>query len=86
MPAIFEAPRDESARGAPPAGVKRTCSAALTQSGTRMWPHKHPEDRIYAVLSGVFYFGLGEELDESNLTAHGPGAVLVLPCNQPHIH
>ena len=23
-------------------------------------PHKHPEDRIYTVISGVFYIGLGE--------------------------
>ncbi len=54
--------------------------------GTKMLPHKHPEDRIYTVLSGVFYIGLGEEFDESKLTAHGPGSVLVLPGNQPHFH
>ena len=40
-------------------------------AGTRMMPHKHPEDRIYTVLSGVFYIGLGEEFDESRLTAYG---------------
>ena len=28
--------------------------------GTRLMPHKHPEDRIYTVMSGVFYIGLGE--------------------------
>jgi hypothetical protein len=28
--------------------------------GTKLMPHKHPEDRIYTVMSGVFYIGLGE--------------------------
>jgi len=55
-------------------------------AGVKLLPHKHPEDRIYTVLSGVFYIGLGEEFDESKLTAHGPGSVLVLPGNQPHFH
>jgi hypothetical protein len=34
-----------------------------------MMPHKHPEDRIYTVMSGVFYIGLGEQIDESRITA-----------------
>ena len=28
--------------------------------GVRMMPHVHPEDRVYTVISGVFYIGLGE--------------------------
>ena len=28
-------------------------------SGVKLMPHKHPEDRIYTVISGVFYIGLG---------------------------
>ena len=55
-------------------------------AGTRMMPHKHAEDRIYTVISGVFYIGLGEELYESKLTAHAPGTVLVLPSGQAHFH
>ena len=55
-------------------------------AGTKMMPHKHPEDRIYTVISGVFYIGLGEEFDESKLTAHAPGSVVVLPGGQPHFH
>jgi quercetin dioxygenase-like cupin family protein len=54
--------------------------------GTKMLPHRHPEDRIYTVISGVFYIGLGEEFDEAKLTAHAPGSVVVLPGNQPHFH
>jgi hypothetical protein len=29
-------------------------------SGVKMMPHRHPEDRIYTVMSGVFYIGLGD--------------------------
>ena len=29
-------------------------------AGVKLMPHKHPEDRIYTVMSGVFYIGLGE--------------------------
>jgi quercetin dioxygenase-like cupin family protein len=54
--------------------------------GTKMMPHKHAEDRIYTVISGVFYIGLGEEFDESKLTAHAPGTVLVLPSGTAHFH
>jgi quercetin dioxygenase-like cupin family protein len=52
----------------------------------RMMPHRHTEDRIYTVISGVFYIGLGEVFDEDKLTAHGPGSVIVLPSGQPHFH
>jgi quercetin dioxygenase-like cupin family protein len=55
-------------------------------SGIKMMPHKHPEDRIYTVLSGVFYIGLGQEFDDSKLTAYAPGSIVILPGNQPHFH
>jgi quercetin dioxygenase-like cupin family protein len=55
-------------------------------AGVRLAPHKHPEDRIYTVMSGVFYIGLGEEFDESKLVAYAPGSVIVLPGGQPHFH
>jgi quercetin dioxygenase-like cupin family protein len=54
--------------------------------GTKMLPHRHPEDRIYTVISGIFYIGLGDEFDESKLTAHSPGSVLILPGGQSHFH
>ena len=28
--------------------------------------HRHPEDRIYAVMSGVFYVGLGDRFYADN--------------------
>ena len=52
----------------------------------RMMPHRHLEDRIYTVISGVFYVGLGDVFDESKLTAHAPGTVLVLPAGTAHFH
>jgi quercetin dioxygenase-like cupin family protein len=45
--------------------------------GTVLMPHKHPEDRIYTVMSGVFYFGLGEIFDGGSVSAHPPGSVIV---------
>jgi quercetin dioxygenase-like cupin family protein len=54
--------------------------------GVKMMPHKHPEDRIYTVLTGVFYVALGEQFDESKLTAYAPGSIVIIPGNQPHFH
>jgi len=31
--------------------------------GVKLMPHTHPEDRIYTVVSGVFYIGLGTTFD-----------------------
>lgn len=55
-------------------------------AGTRMMPHAHPEDRIYTVIEGIFYIGLGDRFDEGKLMAYGPGSVVVLPGGQSHFH
>jgi quercetin dioxygenase-like cupin family protein len=55
-------------------------------SGIKLMPHKHPEDRIYTVMSGVFYIGLGEEFDGDKVKAYPPGSVIVLPGDTPHFH
>jgi len=54
--------------------------------GTILMPHQHPEDRIYTVMSGVFYIGLGEKFDGDKVQAYPPGSVIVLPGNTPHFH
>jgi hypothetical protein len=54
--------------------------------GVKLMPHRHPEDRLYTVISGVFYIGLGETFDEDKLTAYPPGSVVVLPGDTPHFH
>jgi hypothetical protein len=30
--------------------------------GTKLMPHRHPEDRICTVMSGVFYIGLNSSM------------------------
>ena len=49
-------------------------------------PHRHPEDRIYTVISGVFYIGLGDQFDLDALRAYPPGSVVVLPGGTFHFH
>ncbi len=55
-------------------------------SSVKLMPHRHPEDRVYTVISGVFYIGLGERFDDEKLEAYPPGAVIVLPGGTPHFH
>jgi quercetin dioxygenase-like cupin family protein len=55
-------------------------------AGVKLMPHKHPEDRVYTVISGVFYIGLGEHFDSDKLVAYPPGAVIVLPGGTAHFH
>jgi quercetin dioxygenase-like cupin family protein len=52
----------------------------------KLMPHRHPEDRVYTVISGVFYIGLGDHFDEDRLQAYPPGSVIVLPGNTSHFH
>jgi quercetin dioxygenase-like cupin family protein len=55
-------------------------------AGVRLMPHRHPEDRIYTVISGVFYIGVGDQFDDDKLKAYPPGSVIVLPGDMPHFH
>jgi quercetin dioxygenase-like cupin family protein len=55
-------------------------------AGEKLMPHCHPEDRIYTVISGIFYIARGERFDADRLEAYPPGSVIVLPGNTPHFH
>jgi hypothetical protein len=55
-------------------------------SGVKLMPHRHPEDRVYTVMSGVFYIGLGDDFDGDKLKAFAPGSVIVLPGDTSHFH
>lgn len=55
-------------------------------SGVKLMPHRHPEDRVYTVISGVFYIGRGEQFADEKLEAYPPGAVVVLPGGTAHFH
>ena len=54
--------------------------------GVKLMAHRHPEDRVYTVISGTFYIGLGDEFDAEKLQAFPPGAVIVLPGGTSHFH
>jgi quercetin dioxygenase-like cupin family protein len=54
--------------------------------GVKLMPHKHPEDRIYTVISGIFYIGLGDQFEAEKLVAYPPGTVIILPGNTSHFH
>src|SRR5215471_2700807 len=43
-------------------------------SEVKLMPHRHPEDRIYTVMSGVFYIGLGNRFDGDRVKAYPPGS------------
>jgi hypothetical protein len=46
-------------------------------SGVKLMPHRRPEDRIYTVMSGVFYIGLGAQFDGDKVKRYPPGSVIV---------
>jgi quercetin dioxygenase-like cupin family protein len=54
--------------------------------GVKLMPHRHPEDRVYTVMSGVFYIGLGDQFDADKLEAYPASTVIVLPGNTSHFH
>ena len=55
-------------------------------AGVKLMPYVHPEDRVYTVISGVSYIGLGERFDSAKLEAYPPGSVVVLPGGSSHFH
>src|SRR6516165_1181361 len=62
------------------------CIRVKVPAGVKLMPHRHPEDRIYTIISGVFYIGLGDRFDADKLKAYPPGSVIVLPGDTPHFH
>jgi hypothetical protein len=41
--------------------------------GVKLMPHSHPEDRIYTVISGIFYIGLADKFDAREVTSLSAG-------------
>jgi quercetin dioxygenase-like cupin family protein len=67
-------------------GSKSHVAIDRDSSGVKLMPHRHPEDRVYTVMSGVFYIGLGDQFDGDKVEAYPPGSVIVLPGNTSHFH
>jgi quercetin dioxygenase-like cupin family protein len=55
-------------------------------AGVKLMPHRHPEDRVYTVISGEFYVGLGNRFNPDHLQAYPPGTLVVLPGDTWHFH
>lgn len=54
-------------------------------AGTKVMPHFHPDPaRTVLVLSGTFYFAVGETFDESKLKAFPAGTLYSEPERTPH--
>ena len=54
-------------------------------AGFKLMPHFHPDEwRTAIVLSGKYYFGLGEQWDESKLKPYPAGTFLSEPKGAPH--
>jgi quercetin dioxygenase-like cupin family protein len=69
-----------------PTGPGLYTTRVKVPAGVKLMPHTHPEDRLYTVISGVFYIGLGEQFDPERLQAYPPGAVVALPGGTAHFH
>lgn len=54
------------------------------EPGIKVLPHFHPDERTIIVLSGTFYFGLGEQWDESKMKGYPPGTFLSEPPKAAH--
>ena len=54
-------------------------------AGFKLMPHFHPDEwRTGVVLSGNYYFALGEQWDESKLTSYPAGTFFSEPRGTPH--
>ena len=67
-------------------GVTARPGSIKVPHDVKLMPHQHPEDRVYTVISGVFYIGLGDRFDADKLQAYPPGSVIVLPGNTSYFH
>jgi uncharacterized RmlC-like cupin family protein len=46
-----------------PSQPGRCVTRVTVGSGVKLMAHRHPEDRIYTVMSGVFHIALGDRFD-----------------------
>ena len=53
-------------------------------AGYKISAHKHPHTERITIISGAFYFGTGDKLDEKQANKLGPGGFVELPANTNH--
>ena len=54
------------------------------EAGAEFPAHIHPDDRITTVISGVMYYGTGEQLNSSSVKPYPVGSVVYTPAGTPH--
>ena len=59
-------------------------SRTLIPKGVQTIPHCHPDSRTVTVISGVCFYGHGEEFDESRMIPMPPGSFFTEPAGVPH--
>ena len=94
MPLLFWLPEDikfpdgTSARNLTLFGDPRNeglyVSRTLIPNGVRTLPHSHPDSRTVTVISGVCFYGHGEEFDESRMIPMPSGSFFTEPAGVPH--
>jgi quercetin dioxygenase-like cupin family protein len=67
-----------------PKGEGLFVTRTLIPKGAQTIPHFHPDARTVTVLSGVCYYGRGEEFDESRTIPMLPGSFFTEPAGVPH--
>ena len=48
------------------------------------YPHAHPDNRTYTVISGTLYVGFGDKFEQAKLKALPPGSFWTEPANINH--
>jgi quercetin dioxygenase-like cupin family protein len=48
------------------------------------YPHSHPDNRTYTVISGTLYVGFGDKFEQAHLKALPPGSFWTEPANINH--
>lgn len=56
----------------------------LIPKGKQIIPHRHTDSRTVVVLSGTYYYGIGEEFDAQKLVPLPSGSFLTEPAGIPH--
>ena len=93
---IVKLPQDISYKGLPGAPQHATIFGDSSQPGLyvdrikflpgmKVMPHWHPDTvRTVLVITGTFYFAVGEQWDEGKLKAYPAGTLYSEPAKTPH--
>jgi quercetin dioxygenase-like cupin family protein len=82
---IVKLPQDIAYKGLPGGPQHVTLFGDKFLPGMKVMPHWHPDTvRTVLVMSGTFYFAVGDQWDESKLKAYPAGTLYSEPAKTPH--